>query len=195
MYRVNILPIGIILLIVYISLDLIKNRGKRIAKRLIFYSFVFYLFNVFQVTTGGIHVPPDSNFQSGFSPQLVPFRFIADWFALYQRQGAGWFFWNSVKLSAYNFIMLFPLGVYLPLLYKLNKWKKAALYLFLTSLTIEVYQIIFSYFGLTMFRQFNVDDILLNTLGGLFGYYAFQGLRSLLVRVIPGQARGGETYD
>ena len=50
------------------------------------------------------------------------------------------------------------------------------MYLFLTTLTIETYQAIFSYFGLVMMRTFNVDDLILNTLGGVLGYYTYKAL-------------------
>jgi glycopeptide antibiotics resistance protein len=67
--------------------------------------------------------------------------------------------------------MLFPLGVYLKVLFNKKEIRKAALIILLVPFVIETYQIVFSYFGLVFPRAFDVDDIMLNTLGGVVGYY------------------------
>ena len=79
-------------------------------------------------------------------------------------------FWNAVKLSSYNMIILFPLGVYLSMLYRVNKLSKCALIVFLVSLSIEIYQVIMGYVGIVWGRGFDVDDLILNTLGGIIGF-------------------------
>lgn len=168
----DIAAIGTLLLIVYIIFDLIRNKTTNLPKRLVLYSFIFYSIIVFQLTTGGINIPPVV--LVGVRFQLVPFSFVNDLIAIYQGGGPNWHFWNSVKLSFYNLIMLFPLGIYFPVLYNVKKIKRVILYTLIISLSIEVYQTIFTYFGLTMFRQFNVDDILLNTLGAVVGYYFYR---------------------
>lgn len=66
--------------------------------------------------------------------------------------------------------MLMPLGVYLAFLFKVKKKTKAYLIIFLVSLAIETIQLSFTYFGWIMERGFNIDDIIINTLGG---YIAF----------------------
>lgn len=68
-----------------------------------------------------------------------------------------------------NFIMLLPLGVYLPLLYRrMNNF----LLLFLTSLftaaIIELLQLA------TRFRSADVDDVILNTSGAVVGFLLFR---------------------
>jgi hypothetical protein len=108
--------LGSLILTAYIIIDFIRNKfnkPKDVVRRLFSYSFIFYLLNLAQITTGGIIFPPQKDF--GVKPQLIPFYFIFDWFVLYQRNGFDWFFWNSVKLSFYKFVMLIPLGIYLSL--------------------------------------------------------------------------------
>lgn len=83
-------------------------------------------------------------------------------------------FWNAAKLSFYNMIMLAPLGVYLPMLFKVSSVRKATRIIFLVSLTIETFQLIGGYIGLLARRTFNVDDLLLNTLGGVIGFMLFE---------------------
>ncbi|TCQ01980.1 hypothetical protein [Serpentinicella alkaliphila] len=77
MYRIDILPFGVIGLIIYVIIDLIKIRRKSFIKRVLFYSFILYLINVFRVTTGGISIPPSK--YSAVDFQLIPFSFIIDW--------------------------------------------------------------------------------------------------------------------
>lgn len=68
-----------------------------------------------------------------------------------------------------NFIMLLPLGIYLPVLYKRMKhFIPVVLVCFFISLTIEVLQLVTSY------RSADVDDILLNTLGACFGFILYK---------------------
>jgi len=173
MYILDVLPFGIIALVLYIVMDIIKHRAKDLVRRIVFYSFLFYLINVLRVTTGGISLRP---FQySAVDFQLVPFSFIMDWIKEYNIRGFNWFFWNSVKLSALNVVMLIPLGIYLPVLFNIRNAKNVLKYSSLASLTIEIYQVILSYYGLLfMVRTFNVDDIILNTLGSIIGLFLYK---------------------
>ncbi|GAF66668.1 hypothetical protein BTS2_3570 [Bacillus sp. TS-2] len=132
-----------------------------------------------QLTTGGIAFPPQNDY--GQIIQLIPFYFIIDWLRIYDYNGFDWFFWNSVKLSFYNLIMLAPLGVYLSILFQHTKISKVFLIIFLTSLTIEIAQLILGYFGFVLGRGTNVDDLILNTLGGVIGFILMQFLKRLYV--------------
>jgi len=73
------------------------------------------------------------------------------------------------------------------------------LYSLIISFSIEVYQTIFTYFGLTMFRQFNVDDILLNTLGAILGFYIcifiIKQLRSVHKSSSPSSEGTGKIWE
>lgn len=68
-----------------------------------------------------------------------------------------------------NFIMLLPLGIFLPLLYKkISNFFPIIIVSFLVSTTIELLQLISS------FRSTDVDDIFLNTLGACTGYFIYR---------------------
>jgi glycopeptide antibiotics resistance protein len=75
-----------------------------------------------------------------------------------------------------NMIMLFPLGLYLPLLFKkINSFFKVLGASFLVSLSIESLQFIITFLTpeSPYFRTFDVDDLLLNTAGAAAGYICF----------------------
>jgi glycopeptide antibiotics resistance protein len=67
-----------------------------------------------------------------------------------------------------NLVMLFPLGIYLPLLYrKMSGFFKVTCFCMLFSVGIELLQLITSY------RSTDIDDVLLNTTGAAFGYFTY----------------------
>ncbi|MGM7681199.1 VanZ family protein [Cytobacillus sp. Hm23] len=179
----DVVVIGSLFLLFYIIVDFIMNKSKDIVRRLIFYSFVFYLLNVVQLTTGGIVFPPQKDFLP--TTQLIPFYFIGDLFSMYRTNGLDWFFWNSFKLTFFNLIMLMPLGVYMSLFYKVKRISRVFLIIFLVSLTIETIQLTFTYLGLVMGRGFNVDDLIVNTLGGVIGFVLFGLTKKGVFTIIP----------
>ncbi|MBP3460332.1 MAG: VanZ family protein [Lachnospiraceae bacterium] len=73
-----------------------------------------------------------------------------------------------------NILAFMPLGVLIPLAFHgMDRWWMVLLHSFWLSLCIELFQLV-SHFG-----AFDVDDILLNTMGGILGFCLF-----LLVRTI-----------
>ncbi|CAN7314189.1 VanZ family protein [Peribacillus frigoritolerans] len=166
--------IGCIGLIIYLLIDFKRNQFKNIIHRGIFYSFILYLIIVLHLTIGAIFIPPQT---SNISFQLIPLNFVGD---LYIENVRGtWFLLNSIKLYLYNLIMLFPLGIYLGILYKIKRVQKVIFIVLLTSLTIEILQPILSYFGLIFNRSFDVDDLILNTLGGVLGFLVWLGISKI----------------
>ncbi|MCM3110968.1 VanZ family protein [Lederbergia lenta] len=162
--------------------DFIKNKTRNFLKRTLFYSFIIYLLNVAKLTLGVIHIPPFAE-MARIEIQFIPFYFVMDWIAIYRQNGLDWFFWNSVKLTFYNLIMLLPLGIYLSLLFNINTVKKAVLIVFLSSFIIEISQLILSGFGIISIRTFDVDDLILNTLGGYIGYRLWISIRKVLMHM------------
>ena len=67
--------------------------------------------------------------------------------------------------------MLFPIGYLVPIILdKKVDVKLIALIIFSTSLFIELTQFFIGRVINYNYRSFDIDDIILNTLGGLFGY-------------------------
>lgn len=67
-----------------------------------------------------------------------------------------------------NLVMLLPLGIYLPLLYKRCSGFLVVIFLcLLVSVGIELLQLI------TSFRSTDIDDVLLNTIGAGVGYLLY----------------------
>ncbi|HEY4552644.1 MAG TPA: VanZ family protein [Bacillaceae bacterium] len=181
-----LVPLGAVLLLIYFVSDTKRNGLGHLWHRLIFYSFLVYILSVVHLTIGGITFPliQDSN---RIAVQPIPFFFVWDWVRLYGLNGADFFFWNSVKLYALNVLLLLPLGVYLSVKFQIRSAKKAILILFLSSLMIETLQLVLTWIGLIRPRSFDADDLLLNTLGGVIGFWIWEGLRKLsgVIRKVP----------
>lgn len=95
---------------------------------------------------------------------LIPFRtFSADPWSLMILMG--------------NLIMFFPIGFCATLLWRGSTWRRALVIGLLTTFFIEIWQLVIG-------RAFDVDDLLLNTLGVLLGHLLCQLLRRLAPRSI-----------
>jgi len=77
-----------------------------------------------------------------------------------------------------NFVMLLPLGIYLPLLYtrlrKAYSFFAVLLICFLVSVGIELLQLATSY------RSADIDDVILNTLGGGTGFLIYLSIKTIV---------------
>lgn len=83
--------------------------------------------------------------------------------------------WDVILINFPGNILIFiPLGFFIGLLATRAVWWKAALWSFGVSLFIESFQLVVS-------RGTDIDDLILNTLGGLCGY----GLYRIFCRVVP----------
>ena len=100
-----------------------------------------------------------------FSYNLVPFREIKR--CLFHWKAMGLF--NAVMNLAGNVAAFFPFGYFLPRLLKSARGFFVMLFTtMLFSLCLEVLQLF------TQVGSFDVDDILLNTAGGLLGYCCYR---------------------
>lgn len=84
--------------------------------------------------------------------------------------------WSAIWINfPGNILMFLPIGLFFGLLSDKPRWWKSALTTFFVSLFIEVFQLFVS-------RGTDVDDLILNTIGGLMGH----GVFLLINRLAPG---------
>ncbi len=139
-------------------LDKIKDKNLKLIKA-VFYMHLIYLFYlVFFSNPAG----REAVFEYGFdSMNLMPFNTIAHYLRVREYVSFGVLFSNIVG----NIIIFMPFGMLLPLVHpKTAKWWRVLLVSVGLSLFIETVQFVAS-IGI-----FDVDDVILNSLGGLFGY-------------------------
>ena len=111
-------------------------------------------------------------FQGGIN--LVPVRRSWELLCYYVHNDL----WGAIWINfPGNIIMFLPVGFFAALFSDKPRWWKSTLLTAALSLFIEVFQLFVS-------RGTDVDDLILNTMGGLLGYLTFLGAQRLLPTVI-----------
>ncbi len=154
-----------------------KNRkqGKFFLKREIMLNIFFiYILNVLSITFFPIYFHGNRGYFSvNFIPVLNTIKeliSIGDSSILDVMLN----FW--ISNIAGNMLLLLPLGFLVPILWKkFQDGHKMILLAFCFSLSIELLQLLLTYMGVFN-RAFDVDDIILNTLGGCIGYFLYKKL-------------------
>ena len=96
---------------------------------------------------------------------LVPLREIRRFFLYSHIVGVQAFFLNIVG----NVVGFMPFGFFLPVISRRSRlWYNTVLLSFLFSLSIETIQLVFRV------GSFDVDDMILNTLGGILGFVCYK---------------------
>lgn len=88
-------------------------------------------------------------------------------------------FMYSLRNIAGNILLFIPLGFSIPLRFKVNKFWTVTFLGFLTSCFIEVIQLF------TSIRSFDVDDLILNTLGAIIGFVLYQLFDKIRTSIKP----------
>lgn len=74
-----------------------------------------------------------------------------------------------------NIAMFAPLGIFLPLIFpSTRRFGKLFVAVLLSSCAIELMQLFFGLVAGSLYRCVDIDDVILNTLGGLLGYTAYR---------------------
>lgn len=150
----SVWPLLILVSVIVISLRLayiIKYKPKIIFyKEMIYFGFIIYVLCLFYVVT----------FQdvSWSTSNYVPFREMFRY-----SFGSRLFFKNVVG----NMLMFMPFGFFVAYILKLKKTWVLALISLIVSLTIESIQSVIG-------RVFDVDDIILNVIGAVGGFFIFK---------------------
>ena len=147
-------PMIIISSIILVSLRIayiIKTKERiTIYKELLMLSFIIYIICLFQVVTFQDEVSWATN---NFIPLKEIFRYDF---------GSRLFFKNVLG----NMVMFMPFGFFVSYYLKNEKSLVTIVLTIIASFSIETVQMLIG-------RVFDVDDILLNVLGGLLGYYVY----------------------
>jgi len=173
--RVAGLVLSILLLFGWIVFLTIRRKQNGFLQVTVQASFFIYVFAVLQLTgyfilfkeisSHGWWDQMNERIDTHDRVNLEPFKTI-DIYQTFGKQVLG------------NFVMLLPLGIYLPLLYtRLRKAHSLFAVLaicFLVSVGIELLQLATSY------RSADIDDVILNTLGGGTGFIIYPLIKIII---------------
>lgn len=178
----------------YMLYEYRKFGGIPFLRTTLLYSFVLYLLVVYFLVI--LPLPSFEEVAKLTTPifQWLPFQFIAD---IMKESHIIWgnfstyltLFQNSAFYGVLlNILMILPFGIYLRYYFKCSL-KKTILFSFLLSLFFEVTQLTGLY-GIypRPYRLFDIDDLMMNTLGGTIGY----AIAPLFVHFLPSKDRLNE---
>lgn len=153
----------------------------------ILFTFIFYLQCAFYFVILPLPDPNVVVHNTGSFMQLIPFNFIREFinYTSFNYRDLNTIF-IAIKESVFtqplfNVFLTMPFGVYLGYYFK-QDIRKVLIYSMLLSLFFEVTQLtgIFGFYP-RPYRLFDVDDIILNTLGGVLGCL----IRKIVVLFLP----------
>lgn len=173
--RVAGFVLSVLLLFAWITLVTFKRKQENFLQITVQASFFIYVFAVLQLTgyfilfkeisSHGWWDKMNHRIETHDRVNLEPFKTM-DIYQTFGKQVLG------------NFVMLLPLGIYLPLIFKrlrkANNFLAVLLICFIISVGIELLQLATSY------RSSDIDDVILNTLGGGAGFLIYQLIKSIV---------------
>lgn len=152
----------------------INGRGDNFLNELMLSVFVFYVSIVLEVTIvpasiSGLNNPREPALN--VIPVINTYKQFIYTLAETDKTDTGYALENIIG----NILLFIPLGMLLPYLFPaFNSIRKLILICLLSSLTIELTQFILRQFG--TYRTVDIDDIILNTTGGILGWLIYTKL-------------------
>ena len=145
-------------------------------KSFCFYSMILYLLCAYFLVMLPLPSIEKVASMTGTTTQLVPFQFIKDIMVTVSFEITNIndlinvFKHSTMYTILFNIVLTLPFGIYLRYIFK-KKWYHSIIYTFLLSLFFELTQLSGLY-GIypRQYRLFDVDDLMINTLGGLIGH-------------------------
>lgn len=162
--------ISFLISIPFILIEYHKFGSISFLKSFIIFSFIFYMLCAYFLVI--LPLPERSEVLLLTTPrfQLIPFKFIYDFIKE-----------KAFVVSLFNILLTMPFAIYIRYYFKTDL-KKTILYTFLLSLFFEITQLSGLYFLYPRsYRLFDIDDLFLNTLGGLLGYL----IAPLIIKYLP----------
>ena len=177
--------IAILLTIPYMLWQYHRLGAVSFLESLFLFSFFFYMLCAYYLVI--LPLPDIASVAGKTGPfaQLVPFHFVVEFLqnTVLKIRDIGTYL-GALKQGVFlqplfNFLLTVPFGVFLGFFFQAG-WKKTLLFSFLLSLFFELTQLTGLY-GIypKPYRLFDVDDLMLNTLGGMLGWRLGHHLRFL----------------
>lgn len=179
--------IAFIITIPYVLIQYHKYGSVYFYRTIIIYSFILYLLIAYFLVILPLPTREEVALLTTPRYQLIPFSFIADIIMksplnLNDLSTIITTLKSQVFLQAFfNILLCIPFGAYLHYYFKCNL-KKTILSTFCLSLFFELTQLSGLYFIYPRgYRLFDIDDLMLNTFGGMIGYF----LGSIILKILP----------
>ena len=156
----------------YLLLQYHKYGSVPLIRSSIVYTFILYLLTAYFLVILPLPNKEEVLTMPTKIPQLTPLSFLGDFIETLKEASSVLSFLKSpiVYTTLFNIAITIPFGIYLRYYFK-KKWYTTIIYTFILSLFFELTQLTGLY-GIypKAYRLFDVDDLIINTLGGTLGY-------------------------
>lgn len=171
-----------------------KYGSIPILRSIIIYSFILYLLCACFLVMMPLSVTENIDNNKTIA-QLIPFKFVVDFLNGTSFSLFNYHTWlkalkeNYVLQVIFNILLFIPFGIYLKYYFRFS-WKKVLILSFSLSMFFELTQLSGLY-GIYQvgYRLFDVDDLILNTSGGMIGYAA----SVLMYKILPSREQLDKT--
>jgi glycopeptide antibiotics resistance protein len=185
MLRFNYLVITISLIIYVLILFAIRIKKRFSIEEFILYS-GFYVYSCFVINKVFFPLPitdiglfREINNSRPIIFNYIPFNFIID---IFEKSSSNH---QLIRQVVGNVVLFGPYGFLVPLIFlKFDSFKKLIVLGIITSLSIELIQLITSLLMGFTYRIADIDDIICNTTGTLIGYCAYKASLPFLKRLV-----------
>lgn len=183
-YLLSILCIGSILVILLLG-AVRKDIWGNVKSGFKYFLFIMYIGIVVSITLLPIY--PNLGFEARIPVvNFIPFKSFVGFFTNSYGINDSQYLFVVAKNLAGNILMFLPFGFFIALFYDRKgklKLKYIVLYSAGFSLLIEFLQYLEMLTGFSMYRVADIDDLILNLIGGICGYFAYKGLQKLWTQI------------
>lgn len=171
---------GIIILIFWIIIACITKKDR--SKKILISLFIVYMTVVVSITIFPVIILPNVMLIHDKSIILIPFTTIIDFFTNAALE--------TIILQIFgNIIMTIPYGIFIPFIVKRKRWYHYLMYTLALPLAIELTQLIICVSTNSFYRTFDVDDIILNSIGIIIGYGVYKILPKFVKEYFGGKQK------
>lgn len=160
---------GIIGLCILVFLQVLLVKKRMIQKIDVIAGMVFTIYSLVLIKIVFFPIPFQEKsialfreINGNFSMNLIPLKSMLE---IVITNDAG----NIFYQLGGNFLLLLPMGLYLSIIFRKTSFKKLVLSIALTSAFIEMVQFLIGFAIDCQYRVVDIDDVILNILGGLVG--------------------------
>ena len=174
--------LAFLITIPYLILQYRKYGSVPLIRSAIVYTFILYLLAAYFLVILPLPTKEAVAAMAPKVPQLVPFNFLTDFVEAIKTSTNFSFFTSPIVYTIlFNLLLTFPFGIYLRYYFK-KKWYFVIPATFCLSLFFEITQLtgLYGIYG-KAYRLFDVDDLIINTLGGFLGYL----LTPVITAILP----------
>ena len=175
--------------IIFIVINGMKIRKKTINRGRLIIDIIFFIYLLCVLNITIFPIPFQKSFIDSylntlgsdprFKYNLIPFMTVVDSFK-------NAFTYNTYLLELKNIggnlILLTPLGIYVHFIKRNLEMKNILILGFATAMVIELIQLSISLLLGYSYRSFDVDDLILNTIGFIIGYKSFTLIKNEITK-------------